>query len=229
MDGSVDRTVARGWLDHLRRRTPLGPMRLALEGERRIFLDAIQHTHTDNGRSNGWMLLATMGEVGIGPNVGTVANLAGFVLADRRALTDNANGLFAELIDGSETTRAHRLAGPFDRDQALTELDWRFLELKLLLQALDKAIDNTDLIAIEGFRSEHGRLPRWLDELVPGWLDAVPDDPFSAGGCVYRPVPLDQLGRDFLLYIVVPTDRMTAARRVRSDRMRRSRSVVSAG
>ncbi len=35
-------------------------------------------------------------------------------------------------------------------------------------------------LAVAGHRAEHGVYPAALDQLVPGWLDTVPDDPFAA-------------------------------------------------
>jgi hypothetical protein len=40
-------------------------------------------------------------------------------------------------------------------------------------------------LALAAFRLEHGGYPHALDELVPGYLAAVPNDPFSEKGMVY--------------------------------------------
>ena len=37
------------------------------------------------------------------------------------------------------------------------------------------------LIAVAGYRAEHGEYPEALDALVPGWLDAVPGDLYAPG------------------------------------------------
>ena len=37
------------------------------------------------------------------------------------------------------------------------------------------------LIALAGYRAEHGAYPETLDALVPGWLDAVPGDLYAPG------------------------------------------------
>ncbi|HPA41608.1 MAG TPA: hypothetical protein PKV69_06320, partial [Candidatus Hydrogenedentes bacterium] len=36
-------------------------------------------------------------------------------------------------------------------------------------------------LAVERFRGATGRLPEWLEELVPEWLDEVPADPWNNG------------------------------------------------
>jgi len=40
-------------------------------------------------------------------------------------------------------------------------------------------------LGLAAYRSEHGGYPRSLDELVPGYLAAIPDDPFSDKPMVY--------------------------------------------
>jgi len=44
-------------------------------------------------------------------------------------------------------------------------------------------------LALEEWRLGHGRWPGSLDELVPGLLEAVPDDPFSEGKLCYLHTP----------------------------------------
>jgi hypothetical protein len=44
----------------------------------------------------------------------------------------------------------------------------------------------TTALAVEQFRNHHGRLPEELDELTPGLLAEVPEDPFTGGELQYR-------------------------------------------
>jgi hypothetical protein len=44
-------------------------------------------------------------------------------------------------------------------------------------------------LAAERFRSTHGRWPNALDELVPRFVAAIPDDPFSGNKLLYRKRP----------------------------------------
>jgi hypothetical protein len=41
-------------------------------------------------------------------------------------------------------------------------------------------------LAIERYRLDHGALPETLDDLVPDYLDAVPEDPFDGAPIRYR-------------------------------------------
>ena len=53
--------------------------------------------------------------------------------------------------------------------------------------------------ALAAFRAEHGRWPKALSELTPGYLSAVPIDRFGEGPLIYRPTP-----RGYVLYSVGP-------------------------
>jgi len=54
-------------------------------------------------------------------------------------------------------------------------------------------------LAIRLFQLDENRLPNSLDELVPKYLPAVPQDPFFSGPLIYRPN-----GESYLLYSVGP-------------------------
>jgi hypothetical protein len=87
--------------------------------------------------------------------------------------------------------------------------------VRLLKPEWERAMDTFDqtclttngtvvFLAIEAFRAEQGRLPATLDELVPGVLAALPEDPFADSG-VFRYKILsapDDAGRSYLLYSV---------------------------
>ncbi len=45
------------------------------------------------------------------------------------------------------------------------------------------------LVAACGYRAEHGAFPERPESLVPGWLDALPVDPFSGRSYGYRVLP----------------------------------------
>lgn len=57
-------------------------------------------------------------------------------------------------------------------------------------------------IAIERFYLKHGRLPQQLDELVPGFLDSLPVDPFDGAPLRYRVDP-----GEYLVYSVGANER----------------------
>ncbi len=41
-------------------------------------------------------------------------------------------------------------------------------------------------VAVESYRNRHGKLPNQMNDLVPAYLDKIPDDPFSASGVLYQ-------------------------------------------
>ena len=79
----------------------------------------------------------------------------------------------------------------------LTAAHARFPLTLLLLPSLNVCAEATSrneagrdatrlAIAIERFYLKHGRLPLQLDELVPGFLDSLPVDPFDGASLRYR-------------------------------------------
>ena len=52
-------------------------------------------------------------------------------------------------------------------------------------------------LALAGYRADHGSFPEDLEQLVPDYLDEVPEDLFSGGRLQYQ-----SSGRDYLLYSV---------------------------
>ena len=52
-------------------------------------------------------------------------------------------------------------------------------------------------LAIERYRLATGKLPDALSELVPAYLDAVPEDPFDGKDLRY-----EKLGVDFVVYSI---------------------------
>lgn len=56
------------------------------------------------------------------------------------------------------------------------------------------------LLALRAYRMEHGAYPATLSALVPGYLKAVPDDPFALSG----PLRYKIAGTKFVLYSVGP-------------------------
>ena len=54
-------------------------------------------------------------------------------------------------------------------------------------------------LALAAYRSDHGSYPEKLDQLVPNYLDEVPQDVFTEGELRYKPS-----GEDYVLYSVGP-------------------------
>ncbi|MHC4210115.1 MAG: hypothetical protein ACYSWT_10430 [Planctomycetota bacterium] len=216
----MDAPTLRRYLERLRARTPLGSPALGLEGEWLGFMDVVQRTHSDNGRGSGRAIPTTMpqflGVTGSGPapqGSPRIANLLGFVLPSRKALTGKADAFYGEMIRRSRLSYGERHAEGVNPEDSVEELGRRYLMLQMLVPALGKFLDRADImqcmiegtklqLAVEGYRAEHGECPPTLQALVPAWLDAVPEDPYSDGPFVYRLVSGDEQGRGYVLYSV---------------------------
>jgi hypothetical protein len=57
-------------------------------------------------------------------------------------------------------------------------------------------------MAVERYRLARGALPSSLGDLVPAYLDIVPEDPFTG-----QPLRYEKLGRGFVVYSVGPDGR----------------------
>jgi hypothetical protein len=220
LEHELDGPTLRGLLAVARHDETLAPMAVGLEGERCFMLDLIQHTHTSGGIGSGTLLPAQADDAagGIAPlgpvrDKPRILNLAGLVFAGRREITEKANEFYDEAIRRANLPRQQRLEDPFDKNEFIEGLSWRFLLLKIMIPALGRAVDSRDgamcdlngtqiMFAIELFNAENGRYPQALSELTPGILPELPPDPYSADGFMYRLIPDDEHGRPYLLYSV---------------------------
>jgi len=226
LEHPVDARTLRRLLERLGARTPLGDPALGLEGERLVFLDVVQRTHSDNGRGNGRMIPTAAGQyvdtTGYGPpgrpTAGSpgIINLLGFVLPSRKALTGKADEFYDEMIRRSRLPYNRRHAETTDPDAAVEDLGPRYFLLNMLIPALGRFLDHGDAmqcmidgsrlqLAVEGYRAQHGQCPPALVALVPEWIESNPDDPFSGSPYVYRLVPGD--AGAYLLYSVAADGR----------------------
>jgi hypothetical protein len=218
----ADARTLRRYLERLDARTPLGHPALGLEGERLSFLDVVQRAYSDNGRGGGRMLPSAAAEMGMTTMGGTppplagdvpkIVNVLGFVFAGRRAVTREGQAYYDEAIRRARLSYGRRHAEQADPHDAIDDLGPGYFLLKILVPAVGKLVDRGDMmkcviggtavrLAIEGYRAEHGQCPPSLEALVPAWLDAVPEDPFSEGPYVYRLASGDR-GAGYVLYSV---------------------------
>ncbi len=205
-------------------RRPLPSHELAIRGERITLDDAIQRTHTDNGRGSGrfvWTAHLATARVGApapaggltGIASGTLANLAGAFCASRAQTNRKADEYFALLERAARAAPFERPALRRSHAEFANSLPRRYVLLRIALPALNESLGARDiadclaagvrvLVAVELFRTEQGRYPGSLDELAPGILPAPPIDPMSGGGYGYRLLPegSDPFGRAYLLY-----------------------------
>jgi hypothetical protein len=221
LEHPMDAKTLRRFLDRLDARTPLGDAALGLEGERLAFLDVVQRTHSDNGHGSGRVIPKAAGQfvdtTGYGPpgrptgDSPRIINLLGFILPTRRDLTEKADAYYDDMIRRSRLSYIRRHDEPTEPDASVEQLGPRYFLLNMLIPAVSRFLDRADiaqcmvdgsslLLAVEGYRAEHGECPPALAALVPEWIESVPDDPFSESPYVYRLVPGDAGG--YLLYSV---------------------------
>ncbi len=224
MQHQLDATTYAQLLKTFQQRLPLGPTKIALQGERLIMLDMIQHVYSDDGTGGGRLLLAEIGDMvqmtGAGSSTSrpkgerlALVNLAGFFYANRTEITEAANDFFDQFIRLSRLSRAERRADPFGENAIFQTMGWRFMPLNMLMPALGRAIDARDaidceiagtiiMLALQQYRAETGQYPDSLDELAPAILEVIPSDPFSVDGFVYRKLADEPLGKGYMLYSI---------------------------
>jgi hypothetical protein len=105
-----------------------------------------------------------------------------------------------KLISAAEKPTPDVLGGPFEKklDSQLAASRYRFaIMARMLLPAELRAIQQCEImraklrsaaacVAALRFRNDTGAWPNSLNALVPGYISAVPNDPFSGAPLVYR-------------------------------------------
>lgn len=194
---------------------PRPPAQHALEGELLMQLDTVQWTHDRRGRIIFDRVRMLDGSA---PTGGKILNVASIAFPRRhtteawfRAQNERMNE-FAELSP-AEKRKAQQQC---DFQFAYDGLIWNQPLGGVLLPALEKYMQSEDqialhesgvrtMLAIERFRHASGRLPADLGELVPQWLEAVPEDPFAEtpASLVYRVLEGEaEGGPGYILYSV---------------------------
>lgn len=208
MERRWDAPTLNGILDAMDRQLPLPPVTLAIKGERLSTLDTIQWTHTDDGRGDGRLIvseyrtLTMMG--GEPPQIAgytlpdtRLVNLFGVLYAGKAATTRKAEEFYEQSLVHAQTPAWRWGALASDPDQFAENLSHRYSLLRNITPSIGKAVQSratSDLeaagtrlmLAIELFRTEHGRHPEALSELVPSILPEMPRDPFTGGEFGYK-------------------------------------------
>lgn len=220
--GGLDRPALQALLDVLRRQMRLGPVSLAFEGERQCSLDVIQRVYSDDGEGDGRLLVAELDDlndpwVGRMPRLSSlrgravprILNVTGLLFASRAATTQRLDKFWEQMIRQSRMSRTQRLADPFHPEAFVESLGSRHPIVSSLIPSAEKALTSRDVnrsvlrgttlvLAVELYRADTGRVPQSLEQLVPGYLDAVPVDQLTGEPFIYRPTAED----DYLLYSV---------------------------
>jgi len=189
----------------------------SIDGEFVYLRDLVQFVYSDDGDGDGIMLFSELYKHNINLAGGFQAqqrgprllNIAGVLFASRSEILQRIDDDLALLHAMADMPyqEARQFVDAGDADMA----DWRFSLYHTFRSGFTPTYNLAHsrasrdgvqiLYAIEGFRSEHGRLPDSLDELETTWLASVPVDPFSGQPFIYRILKdPDEHGRTYLLY-----------------------------
>ncbi|MEQ8844063.1 MAG: hypothetical protein RIB58_04340 [Phycisphaerales bacterium] len=187
------------------RRLPLPSPVMAIEGERLVFQQIADVTHTDDGRGSGRFLLSELGnlEMTMGaspPTLGGAArivNMAHIVMPSKKETLDLANEHYDGYAELFEMPRSKRDAKVAELEAFIQQRDLRMRLLQVMLPALGRVADTYDgiqmridgtrvMLAIEARHAATGAYPDDLDALTPTYIDDLPNDPYSGQTFGYR-------------------------------------------
>ncbi len=107
------------------------------------------------------------------------------------------------------TQAAGQLVDDFE-DRMQSAPVFSFLLTQVLMPAIGRVVEEDakvigllraarTALAVERYRLDKGKLPEALDELVPGYMEAIPEDPFDGKALRYR-----KLDRGYVVYSIGP-------------------------
>ncbi len=198
-----DETLAA--LDALLAQGLAGEAATALDGERLMFMDFVQRTHSDSGNGDGRFLLSEFqnmsGDLGIGQSMGSGlgrwANLSHLFFPSKKQTTETANELYDAWIASSRQTPVERRANTLISDAEVEQRIMKNFVLRTMMPAVGRFVNTYDevearrratrlMIAVERHRVREGALPTSLDDLTPAYLEEVPVDPMTGQAFGYR-------------------------------------------
>lgn len=184
-------------LDRFRDAAPIHRTR-TLEGERLFLLDAVQWCYTDDGAGDGRLVPSRLGTIANGgPATDPVPlDVLGRFAPSRREVTAAIDAWFDALGDRATMPRSERPTTPLRPTDVAAVGDIGPLG-DLLFVPMDRTLDHPDrheatlagtaiVVALARHARDHGAPPDALDELVPAYLDALPEDPYGGGPWGYR-------------------------------------------
>jgi hypothetical protein len=121
---------------------------------------------------------------------------------------DDVQSVFAEnyFTTATPTTLARHLVELFDG------YGWHLLMARMECERIVRLDLCRLALALAGYLDEHHAYPRTLAELCPKYLAALPNDPFSGKGLIYKP---EEVG--YLLYSVGPNGADDGGRNFMAD------------
>ncbi|MFG0283310.1 MAG: hypothetical protein ACF8R7_02715 [Phycisphaerales bacterium JB039] len=211
-------TLAR--LDAALQRHALGPLAVALEGERCCQMDAIQRLYTDDGDGDGRLILSRLDDIaswGAGSPVpsgladASIINVASALFPSRRETVAQLDAYFDPVIAESQLARHARPRPGFDTDAYIMSLPRRQILLRILIPAIGSSLEGRDaldtelagtrlMLRLEMYRLRTGAAPRTLAELAAADPGASIIDPMTGEPFLYTPLIDDPAGRPYLLY-----------------------------
>lgn len=179
--------------DRIGRELPYVSLTRAIEGEHLWYLDIAQHVHDANGRfvpAELERLARTTGQV-------QFPQLAPELMPDRAASDAMAAQVYARLGEVAQLPRRSRPRTPDGHIDLGILRPQTYIVVGVALANVDAVCSAPDrhavhlnaaslIIALERCRLARGMYPERLGELVPEFLAAVPDDPYSEHGFVYK-------------------------------------------
>lgn len=171
----------------------------AMRGERACFLGTVEYA-----RANGWGALEAIAGVGSDPtggsatangalrHIGWIPGLRGVLMRDEAAGLDLYNRMVAAAKDPRQNAAMFQQV-----ENEVGQLPPYFVLSRMLIPSVGRAfmletradaeiVTTRTALAVEHYRLDTGHFPKSLDELVPKYLDSVPQDPFAAGPLRYR-------------------------------------------
>lgn len=194
-----------------------------MEGERLMFMDAVQRVFTEGGPGGGHLMprglqeLQALDGIDFGGK-GHVMSIylctpASMLQAGRDEMTNKGNEIYGYIEKRARMSPYERyISDPNGVENMISALPrYRFFLFHMLTPAIDKASDQAyqgkalyhaaiTVLALKRWRLEEDKYPEKLDELVAaGYLKELPMDPFSDKPLVYK-----KTDDNFILYSVGP-------------------------
>ncbi len=202
VERSLDERSARALLDAIDRQSDLASVEFAMEGERLLFLDKIQHEYTASGRLplssfNQYTTPPTMPGTPPPPRSAraTLAGVAAVVIPGRGAaerLSAEYTKDLARVAIETDQTRRDEIDDYWDdrlpmHQVVLRDSIFRPSLMAGSLSSIHHSIAATRLmLGLEIYIKRHGLAPERLDDLVPDCLPEIPIDPLNGKGWGYR-------------------------------------------
>lgn len=202
------------------------PLADTFEAERLFFLDMSQRTHDKSGRFIP-SSAAGLSSGGIGGGTASppaITNVLSIAMPSKEQTESLAERVYARMKELAAMPRSQRRG---DADSYLgIEIPQRYILISLMAPAIGKAISATDqcvqqlratqiMIALERYRSAKGAYPERTAELVPTFLPAIPEEPYSSKGFIYKRGAAARAG--YTLYSVGDDDEDNNAARAPSE------------